>query len=284
MNNLRRKFELFCYKNRDKGIPNLMLYICLGNAVVYVLSSILGNTSLYSLLVFYRPLILKGQIWRLVSYPLTMYNGNILFMFISLLCYYSLGTVMERFWGTFKFNLFYLSGIVLMDVYSMIFGCQADVYYLNLSLLLSFATINPSAVFFLYFIPVKAWLLALFDMVLILVGVVTSPFPYSMFPIIALLNYFLFFGSSVLNLLPLSWRRKLSGITGKKPQPAAPKVIRFRGAPAQQAPQKPNYNHRCTVCGRTDVSDPNLEFRYCSRCKGYYCYCEDHISNHAHIQ
>lgn len=258
-----------------------MLYICVGNAVVYVLTNILGNFNLYNLLVFYRPYILQGQIWRLFTYPLTMYNSNILFMMISLLCYYSLGSVMERAWGTFKFNLFYLSGILMMDVYSMIFGCQADVYYLNLSLLLSFATINPSAVFLLYFIPVKAWLLALFDLVMILIGLFTESFPYNMFPVIALLNYFLFFGSSVLNLIPPAWRMKLRR-HGARPA-AQPKVIQFRGAPQKEAP-KPNYNHRCTVCGRTDVSDPNLEFRYCSRCKGYYCYCEDHINNHAHIQ
>ena len=47
--------------------------------------------------------------------------------------------------------------------------------------------------------------------------------------------------------------------------------------------QKP-YRHKCTVCGRTDADYPNLEFRYCSKCKGYYCYCIDHINNHAHIQ
>ena len=50
-----------------------------------------------------------------------------------------------------------------------------------------------------------------------------------------------------------------------------------------RSPKAP-YTHRCTVCGRTDVSNPELEFRYCSRCKGYYCYCQDHINNHVHIE
>ena len=44
------------------------------------------------------------------------------------------------------------------------------------------------------------------------------------------------------------------------------------------------YRHKCTVCGRTDTDYPNLEFRYCSKCNGYYCYCMDHINNHVHIQ
>ena len=67
--------------------------------------------------------------------------------------------------------------------------------------------------------------------------------------------------------------------------PQRPKVIPFDAQP-KSAPKKQevSYTHRCTVCGRTDVSHPDLEFRYCSRCKGYYCYCEDHISNHSHIQ
>ena len=71
----------------------------------------------------------------------------------------------------------------------------------------------------------------------------------------------------------------------RKQAPVRPKVIRFEPAQTQrkEAPQA-NYTHRCTVCGRTDVSNPELEFRYCSRCKGYYCYCEDHISNHSHIE
>lgn len=274
MNNLRRDFEKFCYRNHDKGIPNLMLYICIGNAIVYIMTNILGNFSLYYLLLFDRSLILQGQIWRLVTYPLTMYNSSIFFMLLSLFCYYSLGTVMERFWGTCKFNLYYFCGMLLMDIYSLIFGCRADVYYLNMSLLLSYATLNPQAVFLIYIIPVKAWLLALFDMALILLGVIQDSFPYNMFPLISLANYFLFFGSDVLNLIPPAWRRR------KKKHAPQPKVIQYKSA----VKQEPAYTHRCTVCGRTDVSNPELEFRYCSRCKGYHCYCEEHISNHAHIE
>ena len=59
-------------------------------------------------------------------------------------------------------------------------------------------------------------------------------------------------------------------------------MIHFR---VENAPKKePTYTHRCTVCGRTDASNPELEFRYCSKCNGYYCYCSDHINNHSHIQ
>ena len=87
MKNLRRQFELFCYRNRDKGIPNLMLYIVLGTAVVYVMSQMSGNYFLYNLLVFNRSLILQGQIWRLITYPLTYNISNLLLMAVSLFCY-----------------------------------------------------------------------------------------------------------------------------------------------------------------------------------------------------
>ena len=283
MKNLRRNFERFCLRNRNKGIPNLMLYICIGNAVMYVISMVTRSYTLYNLLSFNRRLILQGQVWRLFTYPLTYLTSNILLMAISLLCYYSLGNAMERMWGTLKFNIFYLTGVVLMDIYAMIFNCSANVYYLNMSLFLGYATLFPDASFLLFFIiPVKAWVLALFDLVIILLGVFSPPFTAAnLFPLIALGNYFLFFGKDVLNVIPLSWQNNARKLSHKKPK--QPKVIQFH---VSQKPQEPkqNYNHRCTVCGRTDVSNPELEFRYCSKCKGYYCYCQDHINNHVHIQ
>jgi len=286
LKNLRRQFELYCYKNRSKGISNLMLYISLGTAIVYIMSEMSGNYLLYNLLYFDRELILQGQIWRLFTYPLTYRINNLLLMAVSLFCYYTLGRAMENLWGTLRFNLFYLTGVVMMDVYCMIFGGTASVTYLNLSLFLSFATLYPDAGFLLFFIiPVKAWIFALFDLAIVVMDLITYPFPYNLFSVISLANYFLFFGKDVLNVVPLSWRMKIGKFFGKQ-APQKPKVIRFdttaqkSSRPAPQA----DYTHRCTVCGRTDVSNPELEFRYCSRCKGYYCYCEEHISNHSHIQ
>ena len=122
MKNLRRKFDLYCYKNRNKGIPNLMLYIVLGTAVVYVMSRMYGNAFLYYLLRFDRGAILQGQVWRLITYPLTYSAGNLLLTAVSLFCYYSLGRAMENIWGTLRFNLYYLSGVVMMDIYCLLFG------------------------------------------------------------------------------------------------------------------------------------------------------------------
>ena len=288
MKNLRRKFEVYCYKNRDKGIPNLMLYIVLGTAVVYIMSQMSGNAFLYYLLCFDRSLILRGQVWRLITYPLTYSAGNLLLTAVALFCYYSLGRAMENIWGTLRFNLYYLSGVVMMDVYCLIFGGTADVAYLNMSLFLAYATLFPDAHFLLFFIiPIKAWIFALIDLVMVLIGLVSYPFPYNLFSVISLANYFLFFGKDVLNVIPMSWRANAARLFRQKPpvQKRA-KIIRFDAGSyeASQASVKAPYTHRCTVCGRTDVSNPELEFRYCSRCKGYYCYCQDHINNHSHIQ
>ena len=216
--------------------------------------------------------------------------------------------------GTFKFNLFYLGGVVLMDVFAMIFCPTQDViignymvsaeqfaylygdmaYYLHLSLVLAYATSYPDSQFLIFFIiPIRAWVMALFYLIMVGINVFNMCYPvnllpHALFPLIGLLNYFIFFSGEMSNLLPLSWLAKLKRKSGSARHKAAPgKPIPFpNGADYRKntAPAKADYTHRCTVCGRTDTSHPELEFRYCSRCKGYYCYCEDHISNHSHIQ
>ena len=287
MKNLRKRFDRFCFQNRNKGIPNLMLYVALGSAVVNILSIIDKTELLYFLLCFDRAAILQGQIWRLFTYPLTFTAGSFMLTAISLICYYSLGRAMENLWGTLRFNLFYLSGIVMMDIYCMLFGGMADVYYLNMSLFLAYATLYPNAQFlFLFIIPVKAWIFALLDLLMVVYGLLVYPFPYNLFSVVALANYFLFFGKDVLNVIPLTWRLNARRLFKKKPAKKTG-TIPFPTAgsyEASTAKPKAPYTHRCTVCGRTDVSDPDLEFRYCSRCNGYHCYCQDHINNHTHIQ
>ncbi len=293
MKKLRTTFERFCYHNRYKGIPNLMLYIVAGTAIVYLMGQMTGNYTLYALLCFDRGAILQGQLWRLITFPLTYGTGNqnLLLVAISLFCYYSLGRAMENSWGTLKFNLFYLTGIVMMDIYCLIFGGRADATYLNLSMFLGYATMYPDTHFLLFFIiPVKAWIFALLNLALVILDFLTVPFPGNFFSVISLANYFLFFGKDVANVIPLSWRanfrrasRRAKQSTGKQQQP---KVIPFNAGSYEASTAKPRapYNHRCTICGKTDISHPELEFRYCSRCNGYYCYCQEHISNHTHIQ
>ena len=290
---MRKQFERFCIRNREKGIPNLMLYLCIGTAVVYLFSLVTKNYILYDLLSFDRTMILQGQVWRLFTYPLLTYQSNLLLQMLYLVCYYSLGRAIENTWGTLRFNLFYLSGVVMMDIYCMIFGGFADVYYLNMSLFLSYATMYPNAEFLILFIiPIKAWVLGLLDLVLVVLGLFSYPFPENLFSIISLANYFLFFGKGVLNLIPISWHINARRLFRRKPSAKSsaqekPKVVPFPSAGSYQASVatvKAPHTHKCTICGKTDVSNPEMEFRYCSRCNGYHCYCQEHISNHTHIE
>ena len=314
-NSLRRRFERFCFHNRNKGIPDLMLYICLGSAIVSFASMMNGGTILYNLLCFDKAAILRGQVWRLVSWLLTeQLGGNPVLSVLFLYFFYRLGKAVEMSIGTFKFNLFYLGGVILMDLFALIF-CPTEAvvisnmifppevftafysnmaYYLHLSMVLAFSTMYPDSQFLILFvIPVKAWAIALIDLVLIGISVYNMCypvmiFPHCLFPLIGILNYILFFASDMGNLLPLSWRAKLRQKKRNKTthRTTGPKVIPFSQAGNPQSTSAKSgapYTHRCTVCGRTDAEYPDLEFRYCSRCQGYHCYCEDHISNHTHI-
>ena len=288
MKNLRGRFERFCFRHRDRGIPNLMMYIAIGTALVYVMSMIDNTNALYAILRFDREAILRGQVWRLFSYVLTYSAGGPAMTAISLICYYSLGRAIENVWGTFKFNLFYLTGVLMMDVYCMIFGGSATAGYLNTSLFLAYATMYPDAQFLLLFIiPVKAWIFALLDLILVVIGLLSNPFPYNLFSVISLANYFLFFGKDVRNVIPMSWQANARRLFRKTTGGKKAKTLPFPNAGSYQASTasvKAPYRHKCTVCGRTDLSNPELEFRYCSRCSGYHCYCQDHISNHTHIE
>jgi len=280
---LRRKFDRFIYNHSGAGIPNLMLYICIGTLASYLIMMADKSGMFYNALCFSRERILHGQIWRLITYVILPQSSGI-WLFLLLFAYYGIGRMVERVWGTLKFNLFYLTGVIIMDIAALILNTIPGVSYLNLSLFLALATLFPdSRVLLFYIIPLKMKYLAWAYLLLLLVEVAQLNF----FPVIALLNYFLFFGADCINVLPESWQTKLrsAGSFRNRPNPNWASAYQRKGSSASKAKivDEPAYRHKCAVCGRTDVSDPDLEFRYCSRCNGYYCYCQDHINNHAHV-
>ncbi len=299
LKNLRRNFERFCYRHRDKGIPNLMLWIAVATIVVYVLSLIDPSNAVVRALVFNRSRILHGQIWRLVTWIFIPSGSYLLLELVMLFFYFQIGRIIESQWGRLKFNLFYLTGVVLTDIVALAFNMGVSSTYLNLSLLLSFATLFPENQVLLFFIiPLRMKYLAWFyfvvigvDVVYCLLQVVSNPISAIasiIFVLAPLANYFLFFGSDIRRVFTrngapitggFSRRRAASHKRDKNQRPNA----NWAGSYQSQSGQKP-YHHKCTVCGRTDTEYPDLEFRYCSRCNGYYCYCMDHINNHVHIQ
>lgn len=269
----------FCVRHPRFSIPGLMRYIVFGNVLVYLLD-MFSRYGASQLLSFSPYLILQGQIWRLLTFVFvpTATGGLILFA-ISLYFYYFIGTALEQEWGSVKFTVFYSLGILFNILVGFLVG-TASMDYVNMSLFFAFATLYPNLQFLLFFIiPIKAKWLAWFDAAFfvftILMLLFKGMFLMALLPVIAILNYLLFFGADFLDSFQY-WKKRTAHKHNRN-------TVDFHSA-QKHAKQKKGYLHKCAVCGRTDVTNPELEFRYCSRCNGYYCYCSDHINSHVHIE
>ena len=182
MRKLCAAVDRFAMKHPRFGIPNLMKYIVIGNVLVYLLAVFAGYESI-SFLAFSWADILHGEIWRLVTFifmPGYYSRGDVLWLALFLYLYYSLGTTLEREWGTAKFSLYYLSGVVLTILSAVILSLALNinlymtgVEYVNLSLFLAFATLYPDMQVLLYgIIPLKVKWLAWLDVALFAVDFV----------------------------------------------------------------------------------------------------------------
>ena len=295
MSKLTSKINRFFYRNRDKGVRNLMLYLAIGNVLVYLLYIVNQKDPLfYTMLNFDYEAILRGQVWRLLTYPLVfMVESGLLWGAIGLFFYYWCGSILEQYWGTLRFNCFYLCGILLTDVVALILGAYAEVYYVNMSLFLAVATLMPDQQVRIYFvIPVKMKWLAWVDLGLTLYYLVTGLITMIqgfgqgvvylgwLLPLVPVVNYLLFFGKQAANILPDFLRYHP---TRKSWQRSVKQKTVYDHVSSSAGRRADNARFRCTVCGRTELTNPELEFRYCSKCAGYRCYCQDHIHNHVHI-
>lgn len=278
--------DRFCAKHPRFGIPNLMLYIAVGNVAIYLIDTFsLGRISLASTLSFYLPAILRGQVWRIFTFVFVSMSGDlflkgtgIFFVAVSAYFYWWIGALLEREWGTTKFTVFYLGGVALNIIFGLVTG-YTDMYYVNLSMFFAFATLYGDMRVLLFFlIPIKVKWLAWVDGALfawaVLSNLLSGFWIGALLPIVAILNYFIFFWPDFRYLFARARRR------------TNPTVINFKRAQKQarkKARETGGYTHKCAVCGITDADDPTMEFRYCSKCDGYYCYCINHINNHVHI-
>lgn len=280
INKLERRFGKYC-------IQNLMLYIVFGQALVLICSLLMGNNSLLNLIYFNPFLIAKGQIWRLVSFVFIPNTTQMIWFLFAAFLYYSIGNTLEHVWGSFRFNLYYLLGMIFnmlgLWLIQVIFHLGWDFYYsyslsitfyLNLSLFLAYAVLFPDVQFLLYMIiPVKVKYLAAFDMAFIIYQFLIGNVANRMLIIMSLLNFFLFFGPHLLGK---------GGKTKTQRQFHAAQKQRRKGTLKQGDPI-PVAFHKCTVCGKTELTDPDMEFRYCSKCNGAHEYCMDHLHHHEHI-
>ncbi len=293
MRAMQQWLDRFCRKHPRLTLPGLMRYIVIGNVLVYLLDffGTNGYPIASSLLGFSADAIAHGQIWRIVTFIFVPLSGqNPVVFALSLYLYYFIGNALEREWGSNKFTIFYFFGVVLNILVGFLVG-GASMHYVNLSMFFAFATLYPDLQFLLFFIiPVKAKWLAWFDAAFFALSVLRYLFQghllLALIPVVAIFNYLLFFATDISDQVSY-WRtraaqkRKQQQYRQAYQNPGGPKVVNFHDAKTQT---KPNYLHKCAVCGKTDRTDPQMEFRYCSRCNGYYCYCADHINNHIHIQ
>lgn len=287
---MQQWLDRFCYKHPRLSIPGLMRYIIIGNVLVFLLDmfstggSALG-TNLFS---FSASAILHGQVWRIITFIFVPYTSrNLLLFILTLYFYYFIGTALEREWGSNKFTIFYFFGVILNILIGFVVG-TASMYYVNMSMFFAFATLYPDLQFLLFFIiPVKAkwlaWIDAAYFAIAVIQFLIAGHFLYALVPIVAVLNYLLFFASDIGSKVSY-WKGRAKHKTTQnhyRQSYGGPKVVNFHDAKTKT---KTDYLHKCAVCGKTDQTDPQMEFRYCSKCNGYYCYCADHINSHIHIQ
>lgn len=280
--------QRFCAAHPRFGIPNLMRVIVIGNVAVYVLMLLTqaNDANALSFLTFNLNALLHGEVWRLVTFVFVPAYSSPFALLISLYFYYWIGSTLERQWGTAKFNLYYISGTLLtvlgVVLASLITGnpylTAAGTGYVNLSMFFAFAFLFPDTTVLLFFIlPVKMKWLAYLDGALFAFDIIKAIGAHNwagvVLPIVALLNFAMFIWPEVHYLKE---RAKYQN---------SRKTVQFRQAQQQQAKQaqQQGYRHKCAVCGRTDTDYPDLQFRYCSKCVGYHCFCQDHIFNHVHF-
>ena len=268
-----RFVDKFLFRHPNFGVSGLARYIAIGSGVAWVIGLI--NPVLYGYLSFNAAAVLHGHIWRLLSFMFIPASTSWL-GFISIMFYYWIGTTLEQYWGSGKFTLYVLVNMLITILYGFVmyafglsFGLSAE--YIYLAMFFAFAVYFPDTqVLFMMIIPVKMKYLAYIDAAFFLYSILTSPFPYNTLPVVAILGFLLFCGGELL---------------GRIPKRASANTVNFRRESARIRREQRDalYHHKCSVCGRTDTEYPDLQFRYCSRCVGYHCFCEDHINNHVHF-
>ena len=280
MRKLNDAIDRFCALHPRLGISGLMRYIVIANALIYVVSIFDKSGLLLSALAMSPEAVLHGQVWRLATYVLIPTSGGF-WLVVSLMFYYWLGDALERLWGSAKFTVYYLSGTLLsalaaLLVYAVdrqpvaLFGAS----YVNTALFMAYALTYPDAMVRIYFIlPIKMKWLAVLEgalyVIQILQHLAARQWGMALMPVIAMLNLFVFFSPD--------FSRRVDRFQARHRSEA----VQFRKAVKEQKRQK-GYNHKCEVCSRTDTDFPDLQFRYCSKCTGYHCFCEEHIFNHVH--
>ena len=225
------------------AIPGLIRAIVTLNVLVFILVYLNKGFDSYLALDIAR--IRAGEVWRLVTYIFVPQMSHPLLVLLALWFLWFIGDGLERAWGPFRVTLYFLVGMIGTTVAALLSNSQFSNQMLFTTLFFAFAHFYPDEVIYVFFIlPLKikwiAWVYAGF----LLLAFVTESNSYRMALIVALSNYVIFFGPETVQ--KLRQRKEVA-------------VRRKRFEIQSRSEEEPL--HKCKVCGATELSDPNREFR-----------------------
>lgn len=287
MNKLERRLGRY-------AIPNLSRYFVAAIVLGFVIS--LAAPQMLAFLEFDAASILHGQIWRLVTWILVPVTSMDFFGLLFLFCVLMWGSSLESFLGTFGMNVFLIQGILISDIGGILFylitrlvlgqgmPVYLTTYYILMSMLLALAICMPEAEVRIYFVlPIKMKWMLIFEL-LYLAYIVFSYFQMGMAQYGGVLGIMAGFMMSaqiifaVGSMFLFFWFSKTK--LGRKQRK---RQKEFRAQFSQPRAGSGISQHKCAICGRTELTDPDMTFRYCSKCSGNMEYCEEHLFTHRHI-
>lgn len=194
LSQMERKFGRY-------AIPHLMYILSGIMLAVYLIDLFFPGTPMQSLLALDMDLVARGQIWRFLTFLFLPSSSSPLWVLLNLYFYCLLGNALEKEWGTFRLNLFYLSGILGSVLAALVTGYGVN-RYLNLSLFLAFAFLFPDhEILLFFFFPIKMKYLAYVDWILFGIQLIFGDWSTRAAIIASLINFFLFFGGDFIRFL-----------------------------------------------------------------------------------
>ncbi len=271
------------------ALRNLMRYV----VALYVAGLVIGviNPYAFTLLSLNFNEIARGQVWRLVTFIVPQSSiYNIIFVFFKAYIFYIIGNALERAWGAFRLNLYFFSGVLFNVLAALIVflitgqNIGASIEYVYSSMFFAFAALYPNTQFLIYFIiPVKvkylAWLNGAIYIYIIMRAIIGRNYLSIITIVVSLANFLIFFLATrnYMRISPREFERKA------RYRRMRMEGIKQSGNVTHVDGHKVITRHKCAVCGRTELDDDMLEFRFCSKCDGNYEYCMDHLFTHEHV-
>lgn len=284
------------------SIRNLPLIVTVCFAIGYLLYGFAPQVTL-KLIFSPADIIIGHEYWRLFTWIFTPPSEISLLSLIMIFFYYSFGRSIENGIGTFMFNLYILGGWFVNTVFCMavslyqyfkigddglfyLFSLGNSGYdmmaFMQYSLFLGFALVYSDSFVMLWFVlPFKASWIAYIDMVFLAICFVRTNSVITRTSIIAYLLNFL-----ILYLIMRSYSKgyRPTSAQMKRRREYRQKIKDIERHDKGAANPAGITRHKCAVCGRSEKDDDALEFRFCSKCKGNYEYCNEHLFTHEHVK